>query len=505
MSIQSRHPQYAEFLEDWDVMMDTFRGERVVKAAGTKYLSATSGMIADGFPNVDSIGGKAYTAYKMRAIFHSFVDEAVKTLVGIMHHKKATIELPTAMEPMRENATVKGESLEMLLRRINEQQLVTGRYGLLLDLPSTPTIEQVLPYIATYQAKTIINWDDGRREDPVVQTLNLVILDESEDERQRDLSWERIEKFRVLVLGDPELNEGMNSATYQVGTFREKDSIFNLSNVELEAPSFRGRTLDRIPFAFVNSVDIVPEPDDPPLIGLAKLSLAIYRGEADYRQSLFMQGQDTLVVSGDKPDEDGNPKRYRTGANASISLPLNGTAAFIGVDSQGLTEQREAVQADKKDAATLAGQLMDTSARGVESGDALQMRVSARTATLNSIALTGAFALQKVLRDAAIWIGANPEEVVVKPNLDFADERLEGKTLVEYMTAKMLGAPISLESIHALMQDRGLTEFDFEEELAKIMEEEPMTEPATEEAEPEDDEPLPGDDDGDGDGGGDES
>lgn len=183
-TIQTKHPQYAEFVVDWETMMDTFRGERVIKAAGVKYLEATSGMREDGFPNIDSIGGKAYKAYKMRAIFHAFVDEAVKTLVGIMHHKSATIELPTAMEPMRDNATVRGESLEMLLRRINENQLITGRFGLLLDLPSTPTIEQVLPYIATYQAKTIINWDDGRREDPVVQTLNLVVLDESEEDRK---------------------------------------------------------------------------------------------------------------------------------------------------------------------------------------------------------------------------------------------------------------------------------------------------------------------------------
>ena len=367
-TLQTKHPQYSEFVEDWEVMMDTFRGERVIKAAGQKYLSATSGMVADGFPNIDSIGGKAYTAYKMRALFHGFVDEAVKTLVGIMHHKSATIELPAALEPMRENATVKGESLEMLLRRINENQLVTGRYGLLLDLPSTPTIEQVLPYIATYQAKTIINWDDGRREDPVVQTLNLVVLDETEDERQRDLSWERQEKFRVLILGNAEANEGMGAATYKVGTFRE-ESTFLLDESKFITPSFRGRTLDRIPFAFVNSVDIVPEPDDPPLLGLAKLTLAIYRGEADYRQSLFMQGQDTLVVIGDKAGEDGNPKTYRTGANASISISNpEGDAKFIGVDSQGLTEQREAIQADKKDAATLAGQLMDNTSRGVESG-----------------------------------------------------------------------------------------------------------------------------------------
>lgn len=475
MPLDSKHPLYSEFVEDWSVMSDTYRGERVVKAAGPKYLPPTSGMWADGYPTPNTVGAKAYEAYKTRAIFHAFVTEAVKTLVGIMHHKPATIELPRALEPMRERATVQGESLHMLLRKINEAQLVTGRYGLLLDLPATPTIDQVLPYIAAYPAATILNWDNGRREDPVVQNLNLVILDESEYERQRDFEWERIDKFRVLVLGDTKENEGQGKGVYRTGVFRDKNA--NFSEESLTVPAFRGRTLNFVPFVFVNASDIVPRPDEPPLMGLAKLCLAIYRGEADYRQSLFMQGQDTLVVKGDRPNDDGTPKTYRTGANAVISLPQDGDAEFIGVSSEGLTEQREAIVADKKDAATLAGQLMDAAARGVESGDALQMRVSARTATLNEIALTGSFALQTSLRQAAEWIGADPAEVLVEPNLDFADERLEGKTLVEYVTAKMLGAPLSIESIHRLMQDRGLTEFDLEEELERIRNEEPLGAP----------------------------
>ncbi len=473
MSVDSKHPLYSEFLADWQTMRDTYRGEHVVKEKGETYLPPTSGMRADGYPTVDSIGWRAYQAYKMRAVFHGFVDEAVRTLVGIMHHKPPTIELPESMEPMREDATTKGESLEMLLRRINENQLVEGRYGMLLDLPSTPVMGEVFPYIATYTARRILNWDDGRREELTRQTLNFVGLDESEFERTDDFEWEQQDKYRILILGEVDPNEGpQEGAVYQVAVYDERSSTFNEN--DLMTPTLRGNTLDEIPFVFVNSSDIVPEPDDPPLVNLANLSLAIYRGEADYRQSLFMQGQDTLVTIGDTAGDDGNPKSYRTGANASISVPSGGDAKFIGVDSQGLSEQREGLENDKKDAASLAGQLMDNTARGVESGDALQMRVSARTATLNEIALTGAFALQSILRIAAKWMGANPEEVVVTPNLDFADEKLEGKTLVEYMTAKSLGAPISLRSIHRLMQQRDLTEMEFDDEVAEIESEEPM-------------------------------
>jgi hypothetical protein len=39
------------------------------------------------------------------------------------------------------------------------------------------------------------------------------------------------------------------------------------------------------------------------------------------------------------------------------------------------------------------------------------------------------------------------------------------------MTAKTLGAPLSFESIHAQMQERGLTHLTFEDEIVKISDE----------------------------------
>jgi hypothetical protein len=465
LAVDSKHPLYGEFYDDWNTVRDTYRGERVIKQGGAKYLPATSGMYADGFPNPNTDGWKAYTAYRARAIFHDFVSDAIEAMIGIMHHKPPTIELPTVMEPMLESATVNGESLAVLLRRINEEQLITGRLGLLADLPTTPVQGQILPYLAMYKAERILNWDNGRREELTLQSLNFVSLDESEFERDKDFEWEYESKFRVLILGDPLKNEARGS--YRQGLFREANADF--SEAALIEPSIRGNKLDRIPFTFINSKDIVPDPDDPPLIGLARLVLAIYRGEADYRQSLFMQGQDTLVMIG--RNEEG---KVRVGANAQINVPLGGDAKFIGVESSGLSEQREALENDKAIATMKGAQMLDNRSKQVQSGDSLKIRVAARTATLNQIALAGAFGLQDALRNVARWVGADPEQVVVEPNLDFAMDELEGKTLVEYVTAKNMGFPISLESLHKIAQDKDLTDKDFEEELEAIAQEEEL-------------------------------
>ena len=90
-----------------------------------------------------------------------------------------------------------------------------------------------------------------------------------------------------------------------------------------------------IPFVFINSKDLSTIPDKPPLDSLARLALAIYRAEADYRQNLFMQGQDTLVRIGSTFEQDDENKAVRMGAGARLDMPVNGDAMYIGVSGKG--------------------------------------------------------------------------------------------------------------------------------------------------------------------------
>ncbi len=462
MSVGTKHPAWNKKQNSWRTMRDTYEGEEAVKEGGTLYLPATSGMIADGFGAADSAGTKAYNAYRMRAHFPSVMDDAVSAMLGVMHHKPPMIELPPELESMRRDATLRHESLAGLLARINEEQLVMGRVGMMLDLPPNPIPERPdIPYIASYTAENIINWDEGRRDGIVVDNLSLLVLDETSLERSSDFEWETKKKYRVLSLRPDLENEPSGRGVYHVGVFQE-DGGGSFTQSNMVAPHVKGRTLNKIPFVFANSKDIVPEPDHPPLLGLANLALTIYRGEADYRQGLFMQGQDTFVVIGASEDE------FRLGANSVVALPIGGDAKFVGVESDGLKEQREALQNDRLLAASKGGQMIDNVSRERESGDALQIRVSARTATLKTVAKSGAYALETLLKYAAEWVGANPELVKVTPNLDFSGDKLGGRELVEMMTAKSMGAPYSIKSIHNQMRLRDMTELTFDEELAEI-------------------------------------
>jgi len=464
MAVSDKHPDYSDFKEDWDIIRDAYKGQRAVKRKRQEYLPATAGQEADGMVNSTQAGYKAYDAYLKRTRFPGHTKTATQTAVGMMHSKPATIVLPDKMQSLMETATTHGESLQQLLRKINEQQVLIGRVGVLIDLPKKAVTGQDMPYIATYEAETIINWDDGAAQELTKKALNLVVLDESEQERSGDFSWTKKEKYRVLVLGEVKENEPVGK--YKVGMFGQGDEF---TETGLTTPSWRGTELTEIPFVFINSCDLVPKPDDSPLLDLVNLCFTIYRGEADYRQSLFMQGQDTLVIIGSTSTGDGEEgTAIRTGAGAMINVPLTGDAKYIGVDSKGLSEQREALKTDNTIAGSMGAQSIDTTSRERESGASLNTRIAARTADMNQIALVGAAGLEKTLKIIARWIGANPDEVKVTPNLDFGDSPFTGQALVELQTAKNQGAPISGASIHGILVEKGLTKLTFSEELAAL-------------------------------------
>ena len=77
MALDSKHPLFSEFLEDWSLCRDSYRGERIVKMRGQTYLPATPGQLADGMANAEDIGMKSYVGYKTRAVFPDAMSEAI--------------------------------------------------------------------------------------------------------------------------------------------------------------------------------------------------------------------------------------------------------------------------------------------------------------------------------------------------------------------------------------------------------------------------------------------
>lgn len=464
---------------DYRLMRDSFAGERRIKEATFLYLPPTPGQIKDGaLKSVTSPGWVSYQNYLTRSQFPEFVREAVHTLVGVMHSEPAIIELPEELEPMRKKATREGESLQMLLRRINEQQLLYGRFGLLADFPQDQLEAEraQTPHFVTYQAETMINWDDERFTEFSTNRLSFGVFNETVFVRGADgvnvYDWQEERRFRVVMLEalDPEQpTSAGNPLVYK--TFTENDQVRS----EVVVPSFFGRTMEEIPFTVIGANDLNIQPDDIPLLSLANLCVSIYRSEADYRQALHMQGQDTLVIIGDELSAGGDAKdedeATEVGAGAIIRIAAGegAKAEFIGVESRGIPEQRNAIDADKGRAQSMGARLLEPRGSQAESGEALRIRVAASTASLTSIAITGAAGLENALKQCARWIGADETKVRVRPNVDFTQETPAPEMARQLGEAVKTGnIPLSKRSIHAWLQSRNYTKLTYEEEQEEI-------------------------------------
>jgi Domain of unknown function (DUF4055) len=465
MALSSKHPTYAARLSQWDLMRVSYSGEDAVKARGTDFLPATEGMTKKGM-STGQPGLAIYDAYKKRSVFPDFVRSAVEGMVGVMHRKPPTIKVPKSMEPLLERATINGEGLKTLLRRINEQQLLTGRIGVMADV-ATDAGPRVLPYITTYSTETIFNWDVSAATEDGIKRLSLVVLDEKAPQRVEQFTWKDVQKYLVLLDAAQApgiLEEGVKG--YWAARVQDKESVVVTDFLQ---PSIAGKTLDVVPFVMIGPKDLVPDPDIPPLLSLGHLAMAVYRGEADHRHALYMQAQETLVLIGGENDIE-----HGIGAGGYINVPIGGDVKYVGVSGTGLSEMREKLKEDRGEAGELGAKMLDAKSGDQQSGEALKVRVAARSATLSSIALAGAEGLKQILQIIATWTGANPDEVEVEPNMEFAAEAMTGDELNKLMTAKSAGAPLSLKSIHRIMQQGDLTDMTLEDELAEIDGEEPL-------------------------------
>ena len=469
--LDSVNYEYLNMLPYWEKLDDLYRGEDYVKKAGVKYLPPSAGMILDDMSSINSLGFKIYKSYIGRADYINHVKNAVDRYVGLCHQSSPTIQLPKEMEYLRDKATKDGQSLESLLRMINTEQVKLGRCGLFVDI-STDVTRDNKPYLAFYDAFSITNWNNS--DNPFGYTdLNMLVLKETEHVL-KDFSWTDEIRYRVCLLGDGHVVRGNDY--YRQGVF--KDTAFN-DNL-MFTPSYLGTKLHEIPFVFINACDTVTRPDFPPLDDLANCSLSAYRLSADYKQALHMQGQDTLVIKGNllnvtenaPTDNSKNAQEQgiRTGAGAVLNVGADGNAEFIGVNGDGIPEMRQALENAYNRCEVKSGNLL-TNGATFESGESLKTRLTAQTANLNQIALTGAFGLQKALRFIARWIGADEEEVVVQPNLEFSDYRITGDDLVKVTTAIKLGFPMSLQSAYEYAQSKGYTKEPFETQIEMIKQE----------------------------------
>lgn len=65
-------------------------------------------------------------------------------------------------------------------------------------MPEGQTLDAPRLYVAMYGAHAVANWDKGRRDADGVYQTQMVVLDETEQVRGENFTWDEVEKYRVL-------------------------------------------------------------------------------------------------------------------------------------------------------------------------------------------------------------------------------------------------------------------------------------------------------------------
>lgn len=436
MSIKEKHPELtAERAAEWQLCEDAANGESAIKSRATTYLPSPSGYsTAAGMSQAGA--NAAYTAYKMRAQFPDVLAASIGSMIGIIHGKDSDVQIPAAMEYLREDADGKGSTLETFHKEITRSLLTKGRYGVLADAPAAGGD----PFLAGYDAQTIINWDEG-----------FFVLDETGYQRD-GFKWVLTEQHRVL-----ELVDGTYSQTIHGGK----------GEVDLSPTRQGGGLLDRVLFEVANARNVSCDIETPPLIGVARAALAMYQLSADYRLQLYMSGQETLVaINGEAPTAVGAGVVHQmTGASDESPPDLK----YVGPSCIGIDKHLEAIEHNRDAAVQSGARLFEQSQQAQESGEARKMRFRSETANLQTVAQASAALLERSLRNIALMLGQNEDECVVTAPDDLLDATLtpaDAAALWQVVQSRGL----SYETFYEQMQKGGIasTERDADKEYALI-------------------------------------
>ncbi len=465
-------PDYDTYWEKWCICRDVFAGGDRVKSLGAKYLPKSAW-----HRNGGTQGEEDYKAFKQRAIFYNYLREAIQTMLGVLQKGKAKIELPKSLEFFKDSATPYKDGLEALAGRLAKQILLVGNGGLSLEVAGDGKSTAEMPdfYINTWQPESIKDKDFTSNSQTGETFARFVLLDETDEVfNYKTKQREPDEKWRVLALDE----NGLYYTAFMKPEEWEDFDIFKPVRAlkpdkpqsgEAVYPLFRGKPCSRIPFTFVNSTDLSGgHYEDPPLYELVNLVLSLYRGEADYRQTLHFTASDFYKMTG--CDGNKSEEELMVGAGGIVKLEGDRDIGVVSSSGGGARLQMESLDRLHELCQRKIVTLLDVGAN--QSGRSLEIIQGSKSALIEPMNQNIGKALEEQLRYAAVWSGMSREEAFA--NVKYIPAKIED-TSVEiaglislWISKKQNALPITAKDFHALLQKAGITDKEFEDYMDEL-------------------------------------
>lgn len=437
-NVKATHPEYDARLTHWTRCRDANEGDDAVKAAGTTYLPKPSGQ-----------DETAYEAYKLRALWYGATGRTIQGLGGAIFRKDTVIEFPDSLADQLDDVTMRGSDVHAFSKIVVNEMLKVGRCGVLVDMPATLNVEVPTdnrPFWVKYDAEQILNW----REERIGGTMKLTLLVLAETFETFDENiFDSIvgQRYRVLQLIGNQVQVTVFEEVSRQNDSGAKETTFEV----VEGPLFlqrRGKPLDRIPFVFFNTTNIISAVEKPPLLDLIDVNFSHYRNSADLEHGRHFCGLPT-------PWAAGFPATSELTIGSGVAWVTDNPQAkaeYLEFTGQGLQALEKALAEKEEKMAALGARMLEQPKKAGEAADTVRLRTSGQTSSLQSIADTASAGLTELLRIHAWWAGQDDtSEIRGQLNRDFMDADMPAETMKALLLMFQSNA-ISAETLYYNLQ-----------------------------------------------------
>jgi hypothetical protein len=465
MAIDTEHTEYAKRKVQWGKLRDCVDGQEAIHEAGVKYLPKLSGQDAD-----------EYKAYKERTPFYGATSRTVDGLSGMVFRKEPQITVPGGMTDMMEDVTLDGLSLTGFAEQLIDDDIVTGRAGILVDHPVTTEgtskaqaeASNMRPFLNYYTAESIYNWKvEGRNNAQI--TVQVRLKETAEVEGDSEFDSETVDQIRILDLDD----EGY----YRQRVYRETKNATTNGEKWIQFgddvyPQMKGQYLTEIPFFFVGVKNGSAKTEKPPLIDLANINLSHYITTADLEHGAHFTGLPTAVITG-HTEETGDGEtgaEYRIGSASAWVFPDPETkVAYLEFQGSGLGTLENRINKKEEQMAFLGARMLASERKGVEAAETAQIHRSGEMSVLSSLAQSAGESIEKAVTFMAEW-GGFSGEVMFKFNNDFLAIPMSAQQLTALFGVYQAGGMAFVDLLDNLKRGEIIREERTEEDIRSEIE-----------------------------------
>ena len=349
----------------------------------------------------------------------SLVSHTISSFISLANQHEATVELPSRLEYVKNNASKDGKSLDKVYVEILTEVLSKGRQIVLLDTDESDNKLKIV----LYKAESMKDWGATKNEtDDGI--FSYCIIEDKKLNDEYDPTSGKNDKYIDIVF--------YHTIENNVYTVKKQESINGkVIDEKTITPSFMGKKLDFIPILAIGSVDNTPDVDPPPLEGIAECVVQIYKLTCLLYHAERTSSVPTMYGTG--IDEDSVPDV--TGADVFIPLvDTQSTLGYTKTDTSQMKHLQERIDGFYFQAQELGASILGSRKGTSESGEALRLRQAASTATLKSIVTNVGHGIEKILKMMAKWVGS-PDELRFDPSKEFSTFSLTANETIALLQA----------------------------------------------------------------------